>query len=68
MKPREILAALMMADVRPYKIAKKCHVTPPMVYHVIHVRAKRRKIQDVIAEAIGKDINEIWPQWAAGVA
>lgn len=65
MKPNEILAALMLKGVKQREIAQKLKVTHVAINHVIYGRGKSRRVQEEIARIIGRDVNEIWPQWAA---
>lgn len=65
MKPNEIRAALLLRDIRPIEIARKLKVGRSAVCNVITGYGKSRRIQEAIAEMIGKTVEEIWPEKAA---
>ena len=65
MKPNEIRAALLLKDIRPVEIARKLNVGRSAVCNVITGYGKSRRIQEEIANMIGKTVEEIWPKWAA---
>ena len=65
MEPKEILAALILKGVKQTEIANKAKVARSLVSQVIHGRCKSRRIQEEIAKVIDKDVDEVWPQWAA---
>ena len=65
MKPNEILAALMLKGIRLVDIARRLNVSRGTVSNIIHRRTQSRRIQAAIAEAIGKNVDEVWPQWVA---
>lgn len=65
MKPNEIRAALLLSDMRPADIARKLKVTRSSVSNVITGYGKSRRIQEAIAEIIGKKVEEVWPVKAA---
>ena len=65
MKPNEIRAALLLQDVRPTEIANRLQVSRAAVSSVIGGNLKSARIQEAIANIIGKKIEEIWPGMAA---
>lgn len=65
MKPNEIRAALLLQDVRPTEIANRLKVSRAAVSSVISGTLKSARIQEAIANVIGKKIEEIWPEMAA---
>jgi len=65
MKPNEIRAALLLLNVRPAEIAKRLKVSRAAVSSVISGNLKSARIQEAIANIIGKKIEEIWPEMAA---
>ena len=65
MKPNEIRAELLLRGVRPSEIARKLKVGRAAISNVITGCGKSRRIQEAIAEMIGKTVEEIWPEKAA---
>ena len=61
MHPEEIKAAIRMKGTTPTAIAEEHGVSRSMVSHVINGNAKSARIQERIAQIIGKPINAIWP-------
>ena len=54
-----------MSVVRPSEIARKLKVGRAAISNVITGCGKSRRIQEAIAEMIGKTVEEIWPEKAA---
>ena len=65
MKPNEIRAALLMKGIRLVDIANKLKVSRSAVSSIISGKYKSARIQEEIAGAIGKSVEEIWPDIAA---
>lgn len=61
MKPYEIRAALILAQVPMKELGKCLGVSPQHVGNVISGRRKTPRIRAAVAEAIGKQVSEIWP-------
>lgn len=62
MNPGEIKVMLTRNEVTQAAIARAVGVTPTLVCDCIHGFATSRRVQQAIAEAIGKDIKEVWPE------
>lgn len=67
MTPKEIRAAMYMCGVKLKDIADEAGVTPGRVCQAIYGagRNKGYRIRPYIAKAIGKTVEEIWPDDAA---
>jgi len=63
MTPREIRAEMVLRGVKLKDIAEKAGVTVGAVHQVIYNigRVKGYRIRPYIAKAIGKTVDEIWP-------
>ena len=61
MHPEEIKAAIRMKGTTPTAIAEELGVSRSMVSHVINGNAKSARIQERIAQILGKTIVVIWP-------
>lgn len=61
MKPNEIRAGLMLAEVRINALAKKLQLSTAAVHQVINGDRPNARIRTALAEAIGKPVAEIWP-------
>lgn len=63
MKPNEIRAEMVLRGVKIVDIAKKAKVTPGAVHQAINCTGnfKGYRIRPYIADAIGKPVDEIWP-------
>jgi len=62
MTPVEIKIELLRAGINQSQIAKKLSVTPTLVNQVIWGIRPAKYVREAIAEAIGKPIEEIWPE------
>lgn len=67
MTPREIRAAMVLRGVKLKDIASEAGVTTGFVHQVIYSigRNKGYRIRPYIAKAIGKTVDEVWPDNAA---
>ena len=63
--PRRRKAALVLAGVRQADIARRLSVAPTHVSDVIHGRRRSLRVEAAIAEALGRRVEEIFPQPAA---
>jgi len=61
MTPLEIRNAIHKAGLNQAAIARAINKSPVSVSYVIDGKRNSRPIHEAIAEAIGKDIREIWP-------
>lgn len=61
MTPLQIKIALLEAGIEQKEIAKRIGVTPPAVSQVIHGISSSIKIRRAVAEALGKSIDDLWP-------
>ena len=61
MKPIDIKIELMRSGVKQTDIAKKCNVKPPHVHKVICNTTKSARVRKVIADILGKKVEQIWP-------
>lgn len=61
MDPADIQAEITKKGLTQAAIARALGVTPVSVSDCIHGWFTSRRIHEAIAEAIGKDIKEIWP-------
>ena len=62
MTPIEIINALKDAGVNQAAIARELNKSPQVVYLVVHNKSVSTEIHKAIAEVIGKDVKQIWPQ------
>lgn len=65
MKPKEIRAALMIAEVTIYKFARELGVSAALVHKVLNGDRKNPRVREKLAEAIGKQVSDIWPDQEA---
>ncbi|MDR2549386.1 MAG: helix-turn-helix domain-containing protein [Desulfobulbus sp.] len=61
MTDKEIQAALRKARVTQLSIANMLKVKPPSVHNVISGKRSTPRIQQAIAFAIGRPVNEVFP-------
>ncbi len=61
MHPEDIKAALKKKRSSQSKIAKALNVAPTSVHNVIYGGCKSERIAKAIADVIGKDRSELWP-------
>lgn len=61
MTPLNIKIELMKANITQASIARKFGVQPTSVLRVIENRSASARIQHFIADAIGRDIKDLWP-------
>lgn len=61
MHPEEIKAALRMKGVTPTALADEMEVANSSMSQVISGRSVSKRIQQRIAEIIGKPVSTIWP-------
>lgn len=61
MKPNEIRAALVLRDISIQSIADKCGVKRPSVSMVISRKRHTQHIQEAVARAIEKPVEEVFP-------
>ena len=62
MKPLEIKIEILKSGINQNQIAKKAGVTPTLVSQVIYGIRPARHVRQAIAEAIGKPVEELWPE------
>ena len=65
MTPNQIRAAMILKNVRPADIARRLNVTRGAVSNVISGLIVSQRIREAVAEAIGKEVDAIWPLSAA---
>lgn len=65
MTPNQIRAEMMLKNIRPVDIARRLNVTRSAVTNVIKGVKTSQRIREAIAEAIGKDVEAVWPLSAA---
>lgn len=65
MTPNQIRAEMMLKNIRPVDIARRLNVTRSAVTNVIKGVKTSQRIRKAIAEAIGKDVEAVWPLSAA---
>ena len=61
MKPNEIKAALILAEVSQASIAKKLGVSRAAIFYVINGDRPSPRIRAAIAEAISQPVSEVFP-------
>lgn len=61
MRPEDIKGLIMKKGLTQAAIARAVGVQPSVVSDCIHGWITSRRVQEAIAEAIEKDIKEIWP-------
>lgn len=61
MTPQEIRAHLILKDITQSSIAKELAVPASLVSMVIYGTEKTPRVRVAIAKAIGKPVQEIWP-------
>jgi lambda repressor-like predicted transcriptional regulator len=59
---QEIQEAINKSSVNQAAIARELKINPVTVSDVIKGRTNSQRVHRAIAEAIGKDIKEIWPE------
>jgi len=59
--PREIRAALVLADIKQANIARMLGVTRAAVSNTIAGRRRKPRIRQAIALAISKPVDAVWP-------
>ena len=60
--PIEIKVALIRAKKTQAQIARKLGVSKVIVTHVIKNQRTSHRVRRAIAKAIGRRINELWPE------
>lgn len=65
MTPNQIRAAMILKNVRPADIARRLNVTRGAVSNVISGLKTSQRIREAVAEAVGKEVDAIWPLSAA---
>lgn len=60
MHPEEIKAALRIKGVTLTALAQQLGLSRSMVTQVIHGYARSKKVEDLIAQTLGKPIGAIW--------
>lgn len=68
MQPNEIKAALVLAGVRQVSIARKARFSGPYVADVIAGNRRNARIEQAIADAIGKEPDEVFAPREKAVA
>jgi hypothetical protein len=58
---REIKAFMALADVKGVDIARSLGVTPTWVSLVLRGHKRSARVQGAIAAAVGKPVEELWP-------
>lgn len=66
MEPLEIRIALMRAQIKQADLARACKVSPAAIGRVIDGLATSDRIQRKIAKAIGKHVEEVFPERYTG--
>lgn len=61
MRPNDIRIAMIRAGVTQSVLARELNVTGQAIYQIISGRQTSQRIREKIAEAIGIDIQRIWP-------
>lgn len=61
MKPNERRAELVRRGVKVASIARELGITGPSVSQVINERRSTPRIKEAIAKAIGKPVDEVFP-------
>jgi len=62
MTPIEIKIELLRVGVNQNQIAKKVGTAPTLVSQVIYGIRPTRRVRQAIADAIGKPIEQLWPE------
>lgn len=62
MKPNEIMAELVLKNITTTAIGKTLGVHRPHVSAVIHGRSRTPRVRAAIAEALGKPVDEVFPE------
>jgi len=60
-EPHEIRAVLVLARVRQSDLARELGVSDNMISRVIRGQSVSGRVRRRIAEVIGRDVKEIWP-------
>jgi transcriptional regulator with XRE-family HTH domain len=58
----EIKILLLRAGVSQSAIARKLHVTVGFVNQIITGRRHTKRVRMAIAEAVGKQVEDLWPE------
>lgn len=67
MTPRAIRAELILRGVLQQDIAARLHVNHSAVANTIAGRIKSERIRAAVARAIGRSVDEVWPDAAPTV-
>ena len=62
MTPQEIRIEILRANTTMAKIARAAKVSRGFVWQVVHGVRRTRRIREAIAQAVGKPIQELWPE------
>lgn len=62
MKPHEIKAGLQLAEIKQTDIAREVGVCISVVNQVISWRTRSRRVEEAIARALGKNIDDVFMQ------
>ena len=62
MTPQEIRIEFIRAKTTMAEIARAAKVTRNFVWQVVYGLRHTRRIREAIAQAVGKSIQELWPE------
>ena len=62
MTPQEIRIEILRANTTMAKIARAAKVSRGFVWQVVYGLRRTRRIREAIAQAVGKPIQELWPE------
>lgn len=62
MTPKEINDALAQVGLNQAAVARAIKVTPGSVSRAVNNHDVQTRVMEAIAEAIGKDVKQVWPQ------
>ena len=62
MTPQEIRIEILRANTTMAKIARAAKVSRGFVWQVVYGLRRTRRIRETIAQALGKPIQELWPE------
>lgn len=58
---RKVKALMILNGIKGVDIARELRVSPTTVYVVLSGKGKSARIQKAIAEALGMNVKDLWP-------
>ncbi len=63
MTPLDIKIELMRSNITQAEIARRCKVSRSQVHRVVHNQCVSDPVRRIVAQAIGKPVVDVWPEY-----